>query len=308
MRFMVLVKGNDISESGALPSEKILAEMGKYNEELAKAGVLLSAEGLHPSFKGARVKFSGNKRFVVDGPFTESKELIAGFWIFETKSLQEAIDWVKRAPCPFEGESEVEIRQIFEAADFGANLTPELSAQEERIRKQLDASSERSASKNGSDAYSSDKGEKVSKQEEAHLILKLYELRREETMRKARDWYFRDFNPKSIADFTGAMFSEQSGYLRMVVSYWDMATALVHSGAISLELFNETNGEHWPVFAKLEPLLGEVRQFAPQFAVNMEKLVDATPDGRKRVQEVRQRMSEIRQQMESRREAAAARN
>jgi hypothetical protein len=244
----------------------------------------------------------------VDGPFTESKELIAGFWMFQAKSLQEAIDWVKRAPCPFEGESEIEIRQIFEAADFGPNLTAEVSAQEERIRKQLNPSGNRSASNEGSDLYSSDKGENMSKQEEAQLILKLYELRREDTMRKAREWYFRDFHPKSIADFTAAMFSEQSGYLRMVVSYWDMAAALVHNGAISQELFNETNGEHWPVFAKLEPLLAEIRKFAPQFALNLERLVDDTPNGRNRVEEVRQRMSEIQQQMEARRETAAARN
>ncbi|MCY1186019.1 YCII-related domain protein [compost metagenome] len=120
-----------------MPDEKLLAAMGAYNEELAKAGVMQAGEGLQPSSKGARVKFSGNRREVVDGPFAETKELIAGFWIFETASLQETIDWVKRCPNPFEGESEIEIRQIFEADDFGEEFTPELREQEERIRQQI---------------------------------------------------------------------------------------------------------------------------------------------------------------------------
>ena len=138
----------------------------------------------------------------------------------------------------------------------------------------------------------------MSKQEEAGLILKLYELRREETMRKARDWYFRDFNPQSIADFTEAMFGEHSGHLRMVVSYWDMAAALVNDGAIGLDLFTNTNGEHIGVFSKIEPLLGEIRSaYAPQFAVNLEKLIDATPDGRNRSAKARERMKAIRDQM-----------
>ena len=136
------------------------------------------------------------------------------------------------------------------------------------------------------------------KQEEAGLILKLYELRREDTMRKARDWYFRDFNPKAIADFTAAMFGEHSGHLRMVVSYWDMAAALVNDGAISLDLFTNTNGEHIGVFSKIEPLLGEIRSaYAPQFAVNIEKLIDATPDGRNRTAKARERMKAMRDQM-----------
>ena len=136
------------------------------------------------------------------------------------------------------------------------------------------------------------------KQEEAGLILKLYELRREDTMRKARDWYFREFNPESIADFTEAMFGEHSGHLRMVVSYWDMAAALVNDGAISLDLFTNTNGEHIGVFSKIEPLLGEIRSaYAPQFAVNLEKLIDATPDGRTRAAKARERMKAIRDQM-----------
>jgi hypothetical protein len=136
------------------------------------------------------------------------------------------------------------------------------------------------------------------KQEEAGLILKLYELRREDTMRKARDWYFREFNPESIADFTEAMFGEHSGHLRMVVSYWDMAAALVNDGAISLDLFTNTNGEHIGVFSKIEPLLGEIRSaYAPQFAVNLEKLIDATPDGRNRAAKARERMKAIRDQM-----------
>ena len=134
MRFMLLVKANADSEAGVLPSEEMLTEMGKYNEELVKAGVLLAGEGLHPSSKGARVQFSGSKRTVVDGPFTETKELIAGFWLIDVKSRDEAIEWVKRCPNPMEGESEIEIRQVFEAADFGDALTPELREQEERLR------------------------------------------------------------------------------------------------------------------------------------------------------------------------------
>jgi len=140
MRFMVIVKADKDSEAGVLPSEQLLAEMGKYNEELAKAGVLLAGEGLHPSSKGARVKFSGNKRIVKDGPFSETKELIAGFWLLQVKSKEEAIEWVKRAPNPFPGtESEIEIRQVHEAEDFGAEFTPELRAQEERVAKQAKA-------------------------------------------------------------------------------------------------------------------------------------------------------------------------
>jgi hypothetical protein len=140
MRFMVIVKANKDSEAGVLPDEKLLADMGKFNEELAKAGVLLAAEGLQPSSKGARVRFSGSKRTVIDGPFAETKELIAGFWLFQVKSKEEAIEWVKRSPNPFpDGESEIEIRQVFEADDFGAEFTPELREQEERIRAQMSA-------------------------------------------------------------------------------------------------------------------------------------------------------------------------
>jgi hypothetical protein len=137
----------------------------------------------------------------------------------------------------------------------------------------------------------------MSKQEEAGLILKLYELRREETMRKARDWYFREFNPQSMADFNTAMLGEHSGHLRMVVSYWDMAAALVNNGAISPELFNDSNGEHLAVFSKIEPLLSEIRAFAPQFAANVEKLIDAMPEGRKRVAAIRERMKAIGAQL-----------
>jgi hypothetical protein len=141
----------------------------------------------------------------------------------------------------------------------------------------------------------------MSKQDEAGLILKLYELRREDTMRKARDWYFRDFHLKSIADFTEAMFSEHSGHLRMVVSYWDMAAALVNEGAIGLDLFTSTNGEHISVFSKIEPLLSEIRSaYAPQFAANLEKLIDATPDGRNRTAKARERMKAVRDQMAAR--------
>ena len=141
MRFMVIIKADKNTEAGVMPSEKLLAEMGKYNEELAKAGVLLAGEGLQPSSKGARVRFSGDKRIVIDGPFTETKELIAGFWLFQVKSKEEAIEWVKRCPNPLEGECEIEIRQIFEADDFGAEFTPELRQQEDRIRAQAAASS-----------------------------------------------------------------------------------------------------------------------------------------------------------------------
>jgi hypothetical protein len=134
MRFMVLVKADKNSEAGVMPDHKLLAEMGKFNEELAKAGVMLAGEGLHPSSKGARVRFSGDKRTVIDGPFAETKELIAGYWIFKVKSKEEAIDWVKRCPNPFPGtESEIEIRQVFEADDFGEAFTPELRKQEERL-------------------------------------------------------------------------------------------------------------------------------------------------------------------------------
>ena len=137
MRFMVIVKANKSSEAGELPDEKLLRDMGNYNEELAKAGVLLAAEGLQPSSKGARVRFSGTKRTVIDGPFSETKELIAGFWLIQVKSKEEAIEWVKRSPNPFPGaESEIEIRQVFELDDFGAEFTPELREQEERLRAQ----------------------------------------------------------------------------------------------------------------------------------------------------------------------------
>jgi hypothetical protein len=135
MRFMVIVKADKNSEAGIMPSEQLLAEMGRFNEELAEAGVLLAAEGLQPSSKGARVKFSGGKRIVTDGPFAEAKELIAGFWLWEVKSKEEAIEWVKRCPNPMpDTEAEIEIRQVFEAEDFGAEFTPELRQQEERLR------------------------------------------------------------------------------------------------------------------------------------------------------------------------------
>ena len=133
MRFMVIVKADKNSEAGIMPDEKLLADMGKYNEELAKAGVMLAGEGLHPSSKGKRVRFAGSNRTVIDGPFSETKELIAGFWLIQAKSMQEAVEWVKRAPNPMPGtESEIEIRQVFEADDFGAEFTPELRAQEDR--------------------------------------------------------------------------------------------------------------------------------------------------------------------------------
>ena len=137
MRFMVIVKANEESESGVLPDEKILAAMGKYNEELVKAGVMLAGEGLHASSKGVRVRFDGGKRTVIDGPFSETKELIAGFWLWQVKSKEEAIEWLKRAP--FDGGTEIELRQVFEMEEFGANLSPELREQEERLRARLES-------------------------------------------------------------------------------------------------------------------------------------------------------------------------
>ena len=137
MRFMIMVKASRDSEAGKLPSQELLAAMGKYNEELVKAGIMLSGEGLQPSSKGARVRFSGNKRIVTDGPFAETKELVAGFWLWQVKSKEEAIEWVKRCPNPMPGEEpELEIRQVSEAEDFGENLTPELQAREAALREQ----------------------------------------------------------------------------------------------------------------------------------------------------------------------------
>ena len=138
MRVMVIVKASPESEAGVLPEEKLLGEMGKYNEELAKAGILLAAEGLQASSKGKRVRFSGKSRTVIDGPFAETKELIAGFWLWQVKSLEEAVEWLKRCPNPHPGQTEVEIRQVFEMEDFGAELTPELREQEERIREKIE--------------------------------------------------------------------------------------------------------------------------------------------------------------------------
>jgi hypothetical protein len=137
MKFMVIVKATKDSEAGVMPTEQLLTEMGKYNEELVKAGIMLAGEGLQPSSKGARVRFSGKQRTVIDGPFAETKELIAGYWMWKCKSREEAIEWVKRCPNPMPGDSEIEIRQVFEAEDFGAEFTPELREQEERIRQQV---------------------------------------------------------------------------------------------------------------------------------------------------------------------------
>jgi hypothetical protein len=141
VRFMIMIKADKTTEAGILPDEKILTEMGKYNEELVKAGVMLAGEGLHPSSKGARIKFSGDKVTVIDGPFAEAKELVAGFWLWQVKSKDEAVEWVKRCPHPPQGkgEMEIEIRQIFEAEDFGAEFTPALREQEERLRAEIAA-------------------------------------------------------------------------------------------------------------------------------------------------------------------------
>ncbi len=138
MRVMVMVKATADSEAGAMPSEELLAAMGAFNEELVKAGVMLAGEGLHPSAKGKRVRFSGRQRTVIDGPFAETKELVAGFWLWQVKSMEEAIEWVRRCPNPMPTESEIEIRPVFEADDFGAEFTPELRAQEDRLRAQVE--------------------------------------------------------------------------------------------------------------------------------------------------------------------------
>ena len=138
MRFMVIIKADKNTEAGQLPDEKLLTEMGQFNEELVKAGIMLAGEGLHPSSQGARVRFTGGQTTVIDGPFAETKELIAGFWMWQTKSLAEAIEWVKRCPNPSGADVEIEIRQVFEAADFGAEFTPELREQEDRLRAQIE--------------------------------------------------------------------------------------------------------------------------------------------------------------------------
>ena len=139
MRVMVMVKATSQSEAGKMPSTELLAAMGNFNEELVKAGVLLAGEGLRPSARGKRVRFSGSQRTVIDGPFTETKELVAGFWLWQVKSMEEAVEWVRRCPNPMEGDSEIEIRPLFEADDFGAELTPELRAQEERLRAEVES-------------------------------------------------------------------------------------------------------------------------------------------------------------------------
>ena len=143
MRVMVFVKASPESEAGQMPSRELLAAMGKFNDELVRAGVMLAGEGLHPTSKGKRVKFSGSKRTVVDGPFTETKELVAGFWLWQVKSIEEAVEWVKRCPNPMTSDSEIEIRPVFEAEDFGEEFTPELRAQEERQRAQADRLAQR---------------------------------------------------------------------------------------------------------------------------------------------------------------------
>jgi hypothetical protein len=143
MRVMVLVKADKSSEAGQMPDEKLFTEMGRYNEELVQAGIMKGGEGLHPSSKGKRVRFSGTSRTVIDGPFAETKELVAGFWLWEVKSMDEAVEWVKRCPNPMLGESEIEIRPVFEAEDFGAAFTPELREQEERLRAQIEAGTRR---------------------------------------------------------------------------------------------------------------------------------------------------------------------
>lgn len=147
MRFMVIVKADESSEKGVMPGEELLAAMGKYNEELVKAGVMLAGDGLHPSSKGKRVRFSGKSRTVIDGPFAETKELIAGYWIFQCKSMDECVEWVKRCPNPMLGDSEIEIRPLFEMEDFGAEMTPELREQEKKVMAQAEENAKRAARK-----------------------------------------------------------------------------------------------------------------------------------------------------------------
>jgi hypothetical protein len=144
MRVVVMVKATPESEAGKMPGTELLAAMGRFNEELVKAGVMLAGEGLHPSASGKRVRFSGSQRSVIDGPFAETKELVAGFWLWRVKSMEEAVEWVRRCPNPMEGESEMEIRRVFEAEDFGAEFTPELREQEERLRAEIDEAAQRS--------------------------------------------------------------------------------------------------------------------------------------------------------------------
>lgn len=143
MRVIVMVKATSQSEAGQMPGTELLAAMGNFNEELVKAGVMLAGEGLHPSARGKRVRFSGSQRTVIDGPFSETKELVAGFWLWQVGSMEEAVEWVRRCPNPMEGDSEIEIRPLFEAADFGAELTPELRAQEERLRAAVEGEANR---------------------------------------------------------------------------------------------------------------------------------------------------------------------
>ncbi|HNW61706.1 MAG: YciI family protein [Burkholderiales bacterium] len=143
MRVMVLVKATKESEAGVMPGTELMAAMGDFNEQLVKAGVMLAGEGLHPSARGKRVQFSGSRRTVVDGPFAETKELVAGFWLWQVKSMDEAVEWVRRCPNPMPGDSEIEIRPLFEAADFGAEFTPELQAREDRLRAEVDAAAKR---------------------------------------------------------------------------------------------------------------------------------------------------------------------
>jgi hypothetical protein len=145
MRVMVMVKATQESEAGEMPGTELLAAMGQYNEELVKAGVMLAGEGLHPSAKGKRVRFSGATRSVIDGPFAETKELVAGYWLWQVKSMDEAVEWVRRCPNPMESDSDIEIRQVFEAEDFGAEFTPELRAQEDRLREEMEGAAKKKA-------------------------------------------------------------------------------------------------------------------------------------------------------------------
>ncbi len=316
MRFMILCKADENSEAGVMPDKKLFAEMGKFNEELVKAGVMLAAEGLLPSSKGARVRFSGEKRTVMDGPFAETKELIGGFWLWNVGSKEEAIEWLKRAP--FDGGAEIEIRQVLELEDFGAVFTPELREQEERIRqlmaqqqqsgiasvppagrprKFLDSDVDLGARRSTHTREDSMENTHATAAE-GELALHLYDLRRETELRKARNWFAGEFWPSSFSELEQTMMqfqSPQNHWCRQVMSYWDMAAALVIRGALPPGLFYDTCGEAWFCYAKLKPFLQEGRdKFEPDFMANLEKAIEGTPEGRRRLQRMLERIERFR--------------
>lgn len=315
MRFMILVKADKNSEAGVLPDEKLLTEMVHFNEELVKAGVMLAGEGLHPSSQGARVMFSGGKHTVVDGPSTEIKEMIAGFWLWKVRSKEEAIEWLKRAP--FGAGVEVEIRQVYEPEDLGNVLTPELRKKEERLRGQMAAAQgvvvdfpgygrppAASISNSGVDlaashpAHVHEDFKENTAIAEGELTLHLYDLRRETEMRKARNWFAGEFWPRSFSELEQTMMefqTPQNHWCRQVLSYWDMAAALVVRGALQPGLFYDTCGEAWYCYAKLKPFIQEGRtKFSAEFLANLEKVIEGSTEGRQRLQDMLERMEHFR--------------